>query len=83
MMGLSPRIIRFKDHFGVIQNRKPFRALISRDSDQSGGIIRDAYSKDNPRIGAAMTKPSPPELTQLLQAWSDGNQEAVNKLTPN
>src|SRR6267142_1556313 len=29
-----------------------------------------------------MTKPSPHEITQLLQAWSDGNQEALDKLVP-
>ena len=29
-----------------------------------------------------MTKPSPHEVTQLLQAWSDGNQEALDKLAP-
>jgi RNA polymerase sigma factor (TIGR02999 family) len=29
-----------------------------------------------------MTKPSPHEVTQLLQAWSDGNQEALDKLVP-
>jgi len=29
-----------------------------------------------------MTKASPQELTQLLQAWSDGNQEALDKLAP-
>ena len=29
-----------------------------------------------------MTKPSPHEVTRLLQAWSDGNQEALDKLVP-
>lgn len=29
-----------------------------------------------------MTKPSPHEVTQLLQAWSDGNEEALDKLVP-
>lgn len=29
-----------------------------------------------------MTKLTPHEVTQLLQAWSDGNQEALNKLAP-
>jgi RNA polymerase sigma factor (TIGR02999 family) len=29
-----------------------------------------------------MTKPSPHEVTQLLQAWSDGDQEALDKLAP-
>jgi RNA polymerase sigma-70 factor (ECF subfamily) len=29
-----------------------------------------------------MTKPSPHEVTQLLQAWNDGNQEALDKLVP-
>ncbi len=29
-----------------------------------------------------MTKPSPHEVTQLLQAWKDGNQEALGKLVP-
>jgi RNA polymerase sigma factor (TIGR02999 family) len=29
-----------------------------------------------------MGKPSSHELTQLLQAWSDGNQEALDKLVP-
>ena len=29
-----------------------------------------------------MTKFSPHEVTQLLQAWSDGNQEALDKLAP-
>lgn len=29
-----------------------------------------------------MNKPSPHEVTRLLQAWSDGNQEALDKLVP-
>jgi RNA polymerase sigma-70 factor (ECF subfamily) len=29
-----------------------------------------------------MTKPSPHEVTQLLQAWSNGDQEALDKLAP-
>jgi RNA polymerase sigma factor (TIGR02999 family) len=29
-----------------------------------------------------MTKPSPREVTQLLQAWSDGNEEALEQLVP-
>jgi RNA polymerase sigma factor (TIGR02999 family) len=29
-----------------------------------------------------MTKPSPHEVTRLLQAWSDGNQEALDQLVP-
>lgn len=29
-----------------------------------------------------MAKLTPHEVTQLLQAWSDGNQEALNKLAP-
>ena len=29
-----------------------------------------------------MTKPSPHEVSQLLQAWSDGNEEALDKLVP-
>jgi len=29
-----------------------------------------------------MTEPSPHEITELLQAWSDGNQEALDKLVP-
>jgi RNA polymerase sigma-70 factor (ECF subfamily) len=29
-----------------------------------------------------MTKPSPHEVTQLLQSWSEGNQEALDKLVP-
>jgi RNA polymerase sigma factor (TIGR02999 family) len=29
-----------------------------------------------------MTKPSPHEVSQLLQAWSDGNEEALDKLIP-
>lgn len=29
-----------------------------------------------------MTKPSPHEITQLLQSWSDGNQEALDSLVP-
>lgn len=29
-----------------------------------------------------MTKPSLHEVTQLLQSWSDGNQEALDKLVP-
>ena len=29
-----------------------------------------------------MTKPSPHEVTRLLQAWSDGNQKALDKLIP-
>lgn len=29
-----------------------------------------------------MTTPSPPEVTQLLLAWSDGDQTAFEKLTP-
>ena len=29
-----------------------------------------------------MTKPSPHEVTQLLQAWKNGNQEALDKLVP-
>ena len=29
-----------------------------------------------------MTRPSPHQLTQLLQSWSEGNQEALDKLAP-
>ena len=29
-----------------------------------------------------MTEPAPHEVTQLLQAWSDGDREALEKLTP-
>ena len=29
-----------------------------------------------------MTRPSPPEVTQLLLAWGDGDQAALEKLTP-
>ena len=29
-----------------------------------------------------MTKPSTHEVTQLLQSWSDGNEEALEKLAP-
>jgi len=29
-----------------------------------------------------MTEPTPREVTQLLQAWSDGNRQALEKLTP-
>jgi RNA polymerase sigma factor (TIGR02999 family) len=29
-----------------------------------------------------MTKPPPHEVSQLLQAWSDGNEEALEKLVP-
>ena len=29
-----------------------------------------------------MTKPSPHEVTQLLQAWSDGKQDALDELVP-
>ena len=29
-----------------------------------------------------MTKPSPHEVSQLLQAWSDGNEEALDKVIP-
>jgi len=29
-----------------------------------------------------MSEPSPHEITQLLQAWSDGSQEALDKLSP-
>jgi RNA polymerase sigma factor (TIGR02999 family) len=45
-------------------------------------VIVCAHRTWTPRAESFMTMPSPKEITQLLMAWGDGDQAALEKLTP-
>ena len=57
-----------------------FSEVIHREPRQrKGDKIRDTGSRSN---GVSMTQLSTNEVTQLLEAWSDGDRTALDKLMP-
>jgi RNA polymerase sigma factor (TIGR02999 family) len=71
----------FKNHL----HRSNFFSLYSpaetMTASQKGAIIR-ATCDARQTEGEAMTTPSPQSVTQLLRAWSRGDQSALAQLTP-